>query len=140
HADEKGHFSQHRRDDIVAYISRVGYDQRCRGQPTQHEKEMASLAGFTSLAQAPTKRKAQGQMDNRRIPEHWGRTLFAGSSHEPFQLLGTRTCLPCTVAAQGNKAPHLPPFREDRFDTPANSRGQRAENGHWQLGDSLLES
>ena len=71
-ADKEEHVCQeHRCGDVIAYISRVGHDQRPRGQPMQHGEQVASLAGLAALAEAPTKGKAQRQMDNRRVPDHW---------------------------------------------------------------------
>ena len=126
--------------DLVAHISRVGHDQRRRGQPTQHRDEVASLARLAAFAQTPTKGKTQRQVDNRRVPDHRRRALFAEGSQALLQFLGARTRLPCAIAAQGNEVPHLPPVAEDRFHTTANCRGQRPQHGHGQLGHGLLES
>src|ERR1035441_1718876 len=79
-------------------------------------------------------------MDNGRVPDHRWRALFTKGPQALLQLRGARARLPCAVAAQGNEVPHLPTVAEERLDPPANPRRQRAEDGHGELGDSLLKS
>jgi len=73
----------HRGHKLVADIARVGHDQHRPGQATEHRDQVASLAGLSALAEPPTQRKAEGQVDDRRVPDRRRRALFAEGSQAP---------------------------------------------------------
>ncbi len=102
-------------------------------------KLVRRLVGFTIEGRVGGQRKAQRPMHDRRVPDHRRRSLFAKGPQASLQFLGTRTCRPRAIAAEGDEVSHLPPIAEKDFDASTKGRRQGPQDGEGQLGDSLFK-